>query len=429
MERPLRLLVIEDQEDHALLLERELCKEMGNLAFERVETAQELESALAGAPWDAVICDFNLPGFNGINALRMVQARVGDIPFILVSGVIGEELAVESMKAGAHDFIVKGNYSRLVPALQRELREAEVRRERRKAEQELVRYREHLEELVQERTAQLKQAKDAAEAASRAKNEFLSNVSHEMRTPLTGIMGIIDLVLMGDLSEEEGHSYLEMAYKSAESLNRLINDILDFTSIASGKISFRLGCYNIGDCIRSAVDIFKLEAIGKGLQLLSEIGDNVPEEVRGDEGRIRQVLVNLVGNAVKFTDHGEISISVQRARDSARPEHEYLQFAVRDTGIGIPPECTEVIFEQFTQLDASTTRKYGGCGLGLAISKQIVEALGGRIWVESREGEGSVFMFTLVLAGEECNHGQNGMVTIQSKRDPEPPGELAKCRG
>jgi signal transduction histidine kinase len=416
MIRSLRLLIIEDVEDHALLLVRQL-RGAFDVAFERIETRQELEAALDAHPWDAVIADFNLPGFNGLDALRMMQAKGLDLPFILVSGVIGEEMAVEAMKAGAHDFILKGSYSRLVPALERELREAASRRERRQAEEELAKYREHLEELVRERTAELERAKVAAEAANHAKSEFLTNMSHEMRTPLTGVMGIIDFLLM-DHPQGEQRSYLEMAYVSAESLKRLIDDILDFSMLAAGKMSFRLKPFDLRGCIRSAADVLALEAGRKGLRFDLEVDEELPEKVVGDEGRLRQVLINLIGNAVKFTEQGEIHVACRRSSDPARSGQEVLLCVVRDTGIGVPADYQEKIFEKFTQVKMPATVKFAGCGLGLAISRQIVETLGGKIWVESRNGEGSVFTFTILLeeATQDSCHGDKKTTSSHSYR-------------
>ena len=395
MKKPLRLLLVEDMEDHALLLVRQL-QGCFDVSFERVETLRDLEAALDANPWDAIIADFHLPAFDGLDALRMMQAKGLDLPFILVSGVIGEETAVEAMKAGAHDFILKGKYSRLIPALERELREAALRGERRKAAAELARYREHLEELVQARTAELEKAKEAAEAADLAKSEFLSNMSHEMRTPLTGVTGIIEFVLMDNLPEEK-RSLLEMAHTAAGSLTRLIDDILDFSMHAAGKMRFKMTSFDLGNCLRSATDVLALEAGRKGLGFTLEIDEDLPGTIVSDEGRFRQVLVNLIGNAVKFTEEGEIHVALRHSPDPDRPGQALLLCAVRDTGIGIPADCQKKIFEKFTRVNTPGVIKTSGCGLGLAISRKIVEALGGKIWVESRNGEGSTFTFTIPL--------------------------------
>ena len=240
----------------------------------------------------------------------------------------------------------------------------------------------------------LEQAKLEAETANLAKSEFLANMSHEMRTPLTGVMGVIDLMLTDALTDEHRHN-LEMAKKSAESLKQLTNDILDFSRIATGNMSFMMQPFDLRRCVRSVAAIFSMQADSKGICFLLEIDDTVPERVVGDGGRLRQVLMNLVGNAVKFTEHGEIGVSVRPAQGLARPEQDVLLFAVRDTGIGIPAEYMEKIFEMFTQADTSSAKKFGGTGLGLALSKRIVGNMGGDIRVESRPGEGSVFSFTI----------------------------------
>jgi signal transduction histidine kinase len=268
-------------------------------------------------------------------------------------------------------------------------------------EEELRKHRDHLEELVLERTALLEQAKLEAETANLAKSEFLANMSHEMRTPLTGVMGVIDLMLTEGLTGEHRHN-MEMAKTSAESLKQLINDILDFSRIATARMSFIMQPFDLRGCVRSVAAIFSIQADNKGLRLTLEIDDALPERAVGDEGRLRQVLMNLVGNAVKFTEHGEIGVSVRPAQDPARSEQEVLLFAVRDTGIGIPAEYMESIFEMFTQADTSSAKKFGGTGLGLALSKRIVENMGGDIRVESRLGEGSVFSFTIPFIRENA---------------------------
>jgi two-component system, sensor histidine kinase and response regulator len=263
-----------------------------------------------------------------------------------------------------------------------------------RTEEELREHRDHLDHLVQERSSQLVQAKLVAEAANQAKSEFLENMSHEMRTPLTGVIGVIELLLMDARTDEERH-YLEMAMTSADTLKRFINDIIDFTRNATGEMSLKNNPFDLRGYIRAVADIFEMEVNRKGLRLLVEIDNSVPEMVVGDEGRLRQVLINLVGNAVKFTERGEITFSVRPVPDSDRPGLDVLLFTVRDTGIGISSDFLENVFEKFTQSDASLTRNYGGAGLGLALARQIVKNMGGDIRVESRLGAGSTFYITI----------------------------------
>lgn len=267
-----------------------------------------------------------------------------------------------------------------------------------KAEEELCRHRDHLDRLVQERTAELVQAKLEAEAANHAKSEFLENMSHEMRTPLTGIKGIVDLMLTEGLTDEHHHN-MEMARSSAETLNSLINDILDYSKISTGMMSFENRPFDLRACVRSVADMFAIRAERKGLRFILEIDDNLPVQVVGDGRRFLQVLENLLRNAVKFTSSGEIGVSIRTDHDPARPDQDVLQVTVRDTGTGIPAEYQESIFELFTQADASSTKRFGGIGLGLALSKQIVEKMGGKIRCESRLGVGSIFSFTLPFPG------------------------------
>lgn len=258
---------------------------------------------------------------------------------------------------------------------------------RRMVEEELRTHRDNLEELIQKRTVLLEQAKYEAEIGNRAKSEFLTNMSHEMRTPLTGVLGIIDMLLTNDLTEEQRY-FLNMAQTSAGTLKQLVNDILELSMIETGKVCFIMQSFDIRTCIRFAADMFKMEVERKSLGFLLEIDERIPETIVGDAVRLRQVLVSLVGNAVKFTEQGTIVISV-------RLEQDVLRFVVRDTGIGIPADYLNSIFEKFTQADVSLTRKYGGAGLGLALTRQIVENMGGKIRVDSVPGQGSEFCFTI----------------------------------
>ncbi|TSA28980.1 MAG: hybrid sensor histidine kinase/response regulator [Bacteroidetes bacterium] len=387
-----KVLIVDDRVRNLIVLE-EMLADLG-IDLVRATSGKEAIEKTRNTEFALVLMDIRMPGMDGFEAVEEIRKdpRNELLPIIYITAFYHEDYyKVKGIRTGAVDFITKP----IIPdVLQGKVTVfTRLYRQRKNLEEEIL-WREQIEK-------DLKKAKELAEDATRAKQKFLSNMSHEIRTPLNAIINTVNLMHEGD-PQAELLDNMEILKFSADSLLQIVNDILDYSKIDAGRIEFEKVEFEMRKLLTGVKQSFDFEVNRRNLKMDVSLDESIPMVVLGDSARLTQILINLVGNAVKFTEKGHIAIEAKPVK-----RHNSLidiEFRITDTGIGIPKDKLEMIFESFTQASSSTTRKYGGTGLGLAITQKLVELQGGALQVKSKVGKGSTFHFTLPFLTSDKTH-------------------------